>query len=81
MRAASSIAGIGVASIPDGVGGRSAPARGFPVKSRCPGAAAGRVLVEAMHGAAGVRPVAREERVRAVPGESWRGLLPGAIAR
>lgn len=41
----------------------------------------GRVLVEAMRGAAGVRLVSRRQRVRARQAEWWRGLLPGAITR
>ena len=41
----------------------------------------GRVLVEAMRGAAGVRLVARGQRVRAGRGEWWRGLLPGTIGQ
>lgn len=41
----------------------------------------GRVLVEAMRAAAGVRLVARRQLVRARQGEWWRGLLPGEITR
>ena len=41
----------------------------------------GRVLVEAVRGAAGVRLVGCGQRFGAGKGEWWRGLLPRAMAR
>ncbi len=41
----------------------------------------GKVLVEAVRGAAGVRLVATRPGLPTVLAQWWRGLLPGAIAR
>lgn len=41
----------------------------------------GRVLVEAVRGAAGVRLVRCQQRFRAGQGEWWHGLLPRTISR